>query len=788
MTQSPANADSQSAREKIVRAASRAIFAERFVPYAASASAPLAVVAMLGLFNAHRLVPIWTHWLLLIGAAALSGFIAWRIRPPAFWPARAEALRRVEADGGVRHEAAQAMEDAPFAGDPALFEAHRRAMAQEAGKARLAGLRALFEDADPNGARFAALAIFAVGLVAAGADAPARLGAVFWPRPPVEAAAADLWIEPPAYAGKAPIFLMRAGVRAADVEGPISAPEGARIIAQLRGKGRLSMTLVGGGEKWQAELSADGRKAELVATQSGTLRLKAGGRMRRFALAIAPDGAPTILFLETPAATADGKLLVRMRIDDDFGAARIALRMRLDPDQDRPLDAPAIEEKTLAETRIVDIPAARNGDHEATLALDAHPWAGKAVIATLVATDDAAQEGASAEERFALPARAFFNPLARAVVEQRETLALAPGSWRRAEWAFNGLTLAPEYFFEKPTDYLLLRTAMWRVGRRQGEKTDATVEELWPLALQFENETLELARQRLEAARDALADALASGADDETVERLTEAMRNALNAYVAALAQSGASSPDDAQPADQEMAAAELDDMLNDVRDLAKKGARSAAQQALDDLKSVLDNLRFSKSGGGSGEEAGAGGASGEAGDLIVRQRDIANEAFAEGETRAPDGGALSEAEGGLAGDLADLIGRLDGAAKGAAGKPAPKALSQALADMRRAERALAEQEFNSASAAMERAIGRLREAAGELADREQQQAQGGAPGARDPLGRPIGDSRGDGVDLPEIPDQQRARELLIELRRRLANGERTEDEIDYLERLLERF
>jgi hypothetical protein len=204
-------------------------------------------------------------------------------------------------------------------------------------------------------------------------------------------------------------------------------------------------------------------------------------------------------------------------------------------------------------------------------------------------------------------------------------------------------------------------------------------------------------------------------------------------------------------------------------------------------LQSVLENLRFSKGAGEAGGEAG-GGASGEAGDMIARQRDIANEAFAESETRAPDGAALSQAQGALAGDLADLIGRLDSAGKGADGKAAPKALSQALADMRRAERSLADQEFSSAGAAMERAIGRLREAAGELAEREQQQAEGGAPGARDPLGRPLGDVRGDGVDIPEISDQQQARELLIELRRRLANGERTQDEIDYLERLLERF
>jgi len=41
---------------------------------------------------------------------------------------------------------------------------------------------------------------------------------------------------------------------------------------------------------------------------------------------------------------------------------------------------------------------------------------------------------------------------------------------------------------------------------------------------------------------------------------------------------------------------------------------------------------------------------------------------------------------------------------------------------------------------------------------------------------------------VPEKSDAQKTRELLEELRRRLSEGERTEDEIKYLERLLERY
>ena len=66
--------------------------------------------------------------------------------------------------------------------------------------------------------------------------------------------------------------------------------------------------------------------------------------------------------------------------------------------------------------------------------------------------------------------------------------------------------------------------------------------------------------------------------------------------------------------------------------------------------------------------------------------------------------------------------------------------------------------------------------------------AEGAAGGPRDPLGRPVGPDGGEGVDLPERMDAERAREVREELRRRLSEGGRSPEEIRYLERLLERF
>jgi hypothetical protein len=61
----------------------------------------------------------------------------------------------------------------------------------------------------------------------------------------------------------------------------------------------------------------------------------------------------------------------------------------------------------------------------------------------------------------------------------------------------------------------------------------------------------------------------------------------------------------------------------------------------------------------------------------------------------------------------------------------------------------------------------------------------------RDPLGRPLptqGLDDGDSVKVPDESDVQRARQILEELRRRLGERGRPPPELDYIERLIERF
>lgn len=150
---------------------------------------------------------------------------------------------------------------------------------------------------------------------------------------------------------------------------------------------------------------------------------------------------------------------------------------------------------------------------------------------------------------------------------------------------------------------------------------------------------------------------------------------------------------------------------------------------------------------------------------------------------RAGKGAAvdLAAEQGALRDELQKL---LEQAARNA---KAGEALSRAGTSMREAEEALKAGDYDTAGTAMDEAARALREGAGELA-RGERGAEGAAGGPRDPLGRPVGPDGGEGVDLPERMDAERAREVREELRRRLSEGGRSPEEIRYLERLLERF
>lgn len=794
------------------------LFWEKIWPAILPALAIPFAYCFLSLFDLWRLLPDWAYWAIVaISAAGFAG-LAFRDLAPVRFPSRRAAKARLEEDGDVPHDALQSLDDTPFTKNKTvspLWRAHMEAQRERAAGAKLSGVRAFAEHRDPWGLRYTALGLLTVALIAAGADAPARLA--LGPGGGLSGSMiADVWIEPPVYANRAPIYLMRAGavLNRDDANAPTkqtNVPAGSVVVAQINGGGRARLSFQTDDETHRAEFErndAAGR-AELPLSESGLLRLSVGGVATRWPVGVIGDDAPLVAFLEPPSRTDDARLDFTVAIEDDYGIVSATLELQLDPAQERALDAPDFSAEALGEKRTIALEGVtgQSGERAITLDLQSDPWAGLGVLAAVSVADGAGQVTKSEAARTTLPVRSFFNPVAKAVIEQRQTLAVAAADWTRAARSFDAMTLAPEIFYsDKPTDYLLLRSAFWRIMRQNGDSFDDAVEKFWPLALQLEDEALALMRQRLDAAQEALRQALERGASDEEIARLVENLRQAMNDYLAALANSGQTPEGQAPQNAQQLDQSDLDEMLDAIRDLSEQGAANAARQMLSDLENLLNNLQLTQGGSGSGQgqQSGQGGASGEgqsgasgeAGELIGRQRELADETFERGRDPTANGDDLAGREGGLGGDLDELIDSLKDDPEADPDGEAARALERARSAMREAEGALSGDDFSTASNAMERAIDNLRNGADMLAREQMRQARGDdgeagegqRSGEFDPLGRPSGDVRGEGVDVPGLSDAGRTRAFIEELRKRLSEPGRSEEEIEYLERLLERF
>lgn len=123
------------------------------------------------------------------------------------------------------------------------------------------------------------------------------------------------------------------------------------------------------------------------------------------------------------------------------------------------------------------------------------------------------------------------------------------------------------------------------------------------------------------------------------------------------------------------------------------------------------------------------------------------------------------------------------------------KRLNKADQAMDRARKALDENRLGNAVEEQGRALQQMRDSAQQMAQDMMEngpQQYGQKPrGDRDPLGRPQasrGPTQGNSVKVPTEIERQRAREILEELRRRVGEAQRPAIELDYIERLLERF
>ena len=334
------------------------------------------------------------------------------------------------------------------------------------------------------------------------------------------------------------------------------------------------------------------------------------------------------------------------------------------------------------------------------------------------------------------------------------------------------------------------------------------VDYLWSVALGIENGDMSLAEQELRAAQEALRKALENGASDEEIRRLTQALRDAMQKYLQALAEQMQKNPGqmaNIPPNAQMLRSQDLQKMLDQIENLARTGNRDAAKQLLSQLQNMLENLQAGRPMNGDQQGQQMMQSLNDLADMIRRQQELMDKTYDANRGQNPNGDQMTEQElqealkqlqqgqKGLQQSLSDLMKQLEAMGMDPNGK-----LGQAGEAMGRAAGALGKGKPGAAVGEQGDALDALRQGAQGLTQQFAQRRGrgGGIRGGdnfanQDPLGRPqrtTGADLGNSVKVPDEIDVQRAREILEAIRRRLADPGRGDVERSYLERLLERF
>jgi hypothetical protein len=563
------------------------------------------------------------------------------------------------------------------------------------------------------------------------------------------------WITPPSYTGKPPIYL------SAQTSQTLRIPSGSKLVLKIFNINTppklddVSFTPLPQQHAFEGEGTL---------TESMTLKTP-DPALPVFTLKVIPDRAPEITLTQQPFLNKNNELEFQYTVSDDYGRLKTKFTILAD--------------EWSAEYNLRSEPQAQTEDLTFAQDLTSHPYAGKSVRLELSVTDAIGQIHTQLSQPVTLPVRTFTEPMAKAIIEQRRNIVFEENPAQTVEENLHAIIKYPDTYFTDIKPYLLIQKARQNLDENTKEAVDA----LWQAAVLLEQGDLANAAEQLQRARDRLEDAIQRGASQEEISQLMQELRQAIQNYLAALAQSASGQQEQNGDSDnkQTLTQEDLEKLLEELEKAAASGSPEQASRMLDMLSRLLEAIRPSNSGqdseSGSGENSNG---------LSKQQDQLSRDTF----DVLRDQNGLPNTSGQELQPLEELEKRQE-------------ALRNALPDgeetddieksMKNAQSAIRNNDLDEAIRQQQKALDGLRQyeknqSLNNTGGESNQQT--GRSGQTDPLGRAIGQSQGQGgkANLDSSQSNDRSRALSEEIRRRSENTSPDSEAKEYLDDLLDAF
>ena len=755
-----------------------------------------------------------TAHIVFLGAfTAAAVFAGLYLGAPFRLPRRRDVERRIEMESGLRHRPLDMMHDKPVPGTDAaaaaLFNREKEARKKDWDKLKIWRPRPDAALRDRFALRHAALLFLIIGIVSAQQDVWHRLAQGVRPHIvitlPGTAVALDIWVQPPGYTGKAPVFLATAQL-GRTTEAAAQVPAGSLLKIRIGGTTSTPKLTYAGKEYAFTQAEDKSFTLEMPLTENGVADLKLGWfrKLGQWPIEVMPDTPPAVsLLMVSPTERAGTKIIFDAR--DDYGVKNLVATIE-------PVDAATND--PWIETIYADIPFIRNAtadNQNHTLQLARHPMAGTAVRMILTAEDDVGNVTVSNPEYFVLPERTFENPTAAQLNVERKRLTYFNNGISRklAAQTLAGIANRPHFFDNDPIVFLGLVIGVKRLGYDGDLEAVASVRELlWDLALRVEEGGLAQARDELSEALQKMTQALNNPeASEEELQQIMQEVAEKMRSYMQALAnqmrqmaeqqmQDGEQlSPELSQRITQQM---DMDALMQQMQNMSDEEARKQMQDLMEQLRQAVENATPEEMRQMQERQAKATKALNDLQKVIHAQQELVDQAN-KSDGSKEDLAEMAEKQGALRGQLDQIMQDL------AQGMPVPESLGEAGDLMDQAKAGFEDNNLQDggkqAKAALDKLQNGMDQALQHMADQmkqfvisfggqrgQGQQGQQGdcPPEERDPLGNcPEGKSGRGTVKIPDEKERRRVQEIIRELRGRSNNWERPKIEREYIDRLL---